>query len=84
MIGRWRRNGRSDGGAPSRNVGAITANASVAVVLAKEAVRDGYEVWLYDGFRLETDLSVQLRTTEDVKEGARAFVEKRAPQWSGK
>ena len=62
---------------------AIAARAPVAVVFAKEAVREGYEMSLDDGLRLETDLSALLRTTEDIKEGARAFVEKRAPQWRG-
>ena len=62
---------------------AIATKAPVAVVLAKEAVREGYEMSLDDGLRLETDLSALLRTTEDIKEGARAFVEKRPPQWRG-
>ena len=62
---------------------AIVAKAPLAVVFAKEAVREGYEMSLDDGLRLETDLSALLRTTADVKEGARAFVEKRAPQWRG-
>jgi enoyl-CoA hydratase len=38
---------------------------------------------LADGLRLENDLSTLLRTTEDRAEGARAFVEKRKPKWSG-
>ena len=62
---------------------AIATKAPVAVVLAKEAVREGYEMSLDDGLRLETDLSALLRTTDDIKEGARAFVEKRPPQWRG-
>lgn len=62
---------------------AIATKAPVAVVFAKEAVREGYEMSLDDGLRLETDLSALLRTTEDIREGARAFVEKRAPQWRG-
>ncbi len=62
---------------------AIATKAPVAVAFAKEAVREGYEMSLDDGLRLETDLSALLRTTEDIKEGARAFVEKRAPQWRG-
>ena len=53
------------------------------MVFAKEAVREGYEMSLDDGLRLETDLSALLRTTEDIKEGARAFVEKRTPRWRG-
>ena len=62
---------------------AIAAKAPIAVVFAKEAVREGYEMTLDEGLRLETDLSALLRTTDDIKEGARAFVEKRPPQWRG-
>lgn len=62
---------------------AIARQAPVAVVFAKEAVREGYEMSLDDGLRLETDLSALLRTTEDIKEGAQAFVEKRPPRWRG-
>jgi enoyl-CoA hydratase len=39
---------------------------------------------LEDGIRLENDLATLLRTTEDRLEGAKAFVEKRKPRWSGK
>lgn len=62
---------------------AIVNKAPLAVIFAKEAVRKGFEMPLEDGLRLETDLSALLRTTEDIKEGARAFVEKRAPKWKG-
>lgn len=62
---------------------AIVSKAPLAIVFAKEAVRKGYEMSLEDGLRLETDLSTLLRTTEDIKEGARAFVEKRPPRWQG-
>lgn len=63
---------------------AIVSKAPLAVVFAKESVRKGYEMSLEDGLRLETDLSSLLRTTEDIKEGARAFVEKRPPRWKGR
>jgi enoyl-CoA hydratase len=62
---------------------AIATKAPLAVVFAKEAVRKGFDMSLEDGLRLETDLSALLRTTEDIKEGARAFVEKRPPKWKG-
>jgi len=62
---------------------AIVSKAPLAVIFAKESVRKGYEMSLEDGLRLETDLSALLRTTEDIKEGARAFVEKRPPRWKG-
>lgn len=62
----------------------IMANAPVAVRLAKEAVRRGLDATLEEGLRIEGDMSSFLQTTEDAKEGPRAFVEKRAPQWKGR
>jgi len=63
---------------------AIAAKAPVALRYAKEAVVKGLELPLADGLRLEGDLSTLLRTTEDRVEGAKAFLEKRAPRWTGR
>jgi enoyl-CoA hydratase len=63
---------------------AIAAKAPVALRYAKEAVVKGLELPLAEGLRLEGDLSTLLRTTEDRVEGARAFLEKRAPRWTGR
>jgi enoyl-CoA hydratase len=57
--------------------------APVALRYAKEAVVSGLGMSLADGLRLEGDLSVFLRTTEDRAEGAKAFLEKRKPSWRG-
>src|SRR3970282_407058 len=38
---------------------------------------------LAEGLRLENDLATLLRTTEDRLEGAKAFLEKRAPRFTG-
>jgi enoyl-CoA hydratase/carnithine racemase len=62
----------------------IADKAPVALRYAKEAVVAGLELPLADGLRLENDLATLLRTTEDRAEGARAFVEKRKPRWSGR
>jgi enoyl-CoA hydratase len=62
----------------------IAAKAPVALRYAKEAIVKGLELPLADGLRLEGDLSTLLRTTEDRVEGAKAFLEKRAPRWTGK
>jgi enoyl-CoA hydratase len=63
---------------------ALAAKAPVAIRYAKEAVVKGLELPLAEGLRLEGDLSTLLRTTEDRLEGARAFLEKRAPRWEGR
>jgi len=62
----------------------IADKAPVALRYAKEAVVKGLELPLADGLRLEADLSTLLRTTDDRLEGARAFLEKRKPKWSGR
>src|SRR5919197_3516788 len=62
----------------------IAAKAPVALRYAKEAVVKGLELPLVDGLRLENDLATLLRTTEDRIEGARAFLEKRPPKWTGR
>ncbi len=62
---------------------ALAGKAPVALRYAKEAVVKGLELPLADGLRLENDLATLLRTTEDRIEGARAFLEKRKPRWTG-
>jgi enoyl-CoA hydratase/carnithine racemase len=64
--------------------GQMALNAPVAVRLAKDAIQRGAELPLADGLRLEQDLASFLYTTEDAKEGPRAFLEKRAPVWQGR
>jgi enoyl-CoA hydratase len=62
----------------------LAGRAPVALRYAKEAVVKGLGMSLEDGLRLEGDLSTLLRTTEDRLEGARAFLEKRKPNWQGR
>jgi enoyl-CoA hydratase/carnithine racemase len=62
----------------------ILRGAPMSVLFIKEAIKKGIELSLDEGFRLESDLSALIGTTEDSKEGPRAFAEKRAPVWKGK
>ncbi|MES2184148.1 MAG: enoyl-CoA hydratase-related protein [Pseudomonadota bacterium] len=62
----------------------MAANAPVAVRTAKAAIQRGAEMGLEDGIRLEQDLCAFLYTTDDAKEGPRAFLEKRPPVWQGR
>jgi enoyl-CoA hydratase/carnithine racemase len=64
--------------------GQIAANAPVAVRTARAAVLRGAEMPLQDGLRVEQDLAAFLYTTEDAREGPRAFLEKRPPVWQGR
>lgn len=58
--------------------------APLALRCIKEAIYKGSELSLEQGLRLEADLATFVLGTEDAKEGPRAFVEKRPPQWKGK
>src|ERR671910_642866 len=62
----------------------ILKGAPMSVAFIKEAIRKGVELPLEEGLRLEADLSALIGSTEDAKEGPRAFAEKRAPVWRGK
>lgn len=64
--------------------GQMAGNAPVAVRAARSAIYRGAELPLEEGLRLEQDLAVFLYTTEDAKEGPRAFLEKRPPVWQGR
>ncbi|MBU3738778.1 MAG: enoyl-CoA hydratase/isomerase family protein [Rhodoferax sp.] len=61
----------------------IAQRPPTASAFAKEATRQGLEMTLEDGLRLEKSLFSMLMTTADRAEAARAFREKRPPRFSG-
>ena len=63
---------------------AICRGAPLAVEKIRQAVLEGRDQPLADGLKLEAELFDFLRTTSDSKEGARAFAEKRTPNWQGR
>jgi enoyl-CoA hydratase/carnithine racemase len=67
-----------------RIAAAIAERAPVAVRAAKEAVLRGLEVDLESGLAYEKRLFALLFATEDSREGLRAFLEKREPQYKGR
>jgi len=62
----------------------IAANAPLAVKFAMEAVEHGMEMPQEDGLFLEAALFGLCCATEDMREGTRAFIEKRPAQFKGK
>jgi enoyl-CoA hydratase len=63
---------------------AITANAPLSIAMTKRIVREApnwaeAEIWT-----LQRPLVDLVIGSEDALEGARAFSEKRAPQWKGR
>jgi enoyl-CoA hydratase len=62
----------------------IAARAAVAVRVAKKLINQAYERPLSDALNEEKQEFYKLFTTEDQKEGMKAFVEKRKPNWKGK
>ena len=53
----------------------------LGVRASKEAMIRGYSMTLEEGLRLERELANRVRSTEDFMEGARAFAEKRPPDY---
>src|SRR5579871_2389589 len=62
----------------------ICKSAPLAVSQIKRAALRGLDLPLADGIKLERELYRWLQGTEDAREGALAFAEKRPPSWKGK
>ncbi len=62
----------------------IAAKPVLAVRAAKEAINHGLNMTLHEGLDLESFHWSYLCGTEDQKEGARAFIEKRKPKFVGR
>jgi enoyl-CoA hydratase len=62
----------------------IAGQAPVAVLAAKEAIRQAEELPLSAGLQHERRAFYLLFASDDQEEGMAAFVEKRPPQWKGR
>jgi enoyl-CoA hydratase len=62
----------------------IAAKAPVAVRMAKEAVRTAADTTVREGLAIEQRNFYLLFATADQKEGMRAFIEKRPPEFQGR
>jgi enoyl-CoA hydratase len=61
----------------------LAAKAPLALRYAMEAVNSGLEMPFADACRFEATLFGMAAATEDMKEGTRAFLEKRKPAFRG-
>ena len=64
--------------------GEIAARAPLAVRAAKRMIDQAFERSLTDGLTEERQAFYNLFASQDQKEGMRAFIEKRPPEWKGK
>jgi len=71
-------------GAAEALAGKIAANAPLAVRFAMEAVEHGMEMPQEEGLFLEATLFGLCCATEDMREGTRAFLDKRPASFKGK
>ncbi|MEM7094237.1 MAG: enoyl-CoA hydratase-related protein [Actinomycetota bacterium] len=62
----------------------LAANAPLAVRAAREVIRASDDATEAEALAMEAERSAQLARTEDAVEGPRAFMEKRAPQFTGR
>ncbi|HVK37586.1 MAG TPA: enoyl-CoA hydratase-related protein [Candidatus Kapabacteria bacterium] len=62
----------------------VAARPPISVRLAKESVLKSFDTTINDGLEFERKNFYLLFATEDMKEGMKAFLEKRAPEWRGR
>jgi enoyl-CoA hydratase len=62
----------------------ILAKGPVAIAMAKRAVNEGLEMDLKEGLKLEAKLFGELFDTFDMREGVKAFLEKRPPRFENR
>jgi enoyl-CoA hydratase len=62
----------------------ITANGPFAVRKTKESVLRGLATTMREAYKIESSISSEVFSSEDAKEGPRAFAEKRTPVWQNR
>ena len=62
----------------------ITANGPLAVRKTKESVLRALAVDMNEAYRIESSIATEVFSSEDAKEGPKAFAEKRPPRWTGR
>lgn len=70
--------------ATNEMIAKLKAQSPVTLKFCKMAVNKSLEMSLSEGIKAESDVFALCFSTEDQKEGAKAFLEKRAPKYKGK
>jgi enoyl-CoA hydratase len=63
---------------------AISVNGPLALAATKQIVRDSGDWTMEEAWGKQAEIMAPVFTSEDAREGAAAFAEKRAPVWKGK
>jgi enoyl-CoA hydratase len=62
----------------------VAANGPLAVAISKQVARSTFDWSVQEGWKAQSDLISPVFLSEDAREGATAFAEKRAPVWTGR
>ncbi|MFL0357674.1 crotonase/enoyl-CoA hydratase family protein [Erythrobacter sp. GH1-10] len=62
----------------------IAANGPLAVKVSKQIIKESRGWAMEDRYKKQAELIAPVFVSEDAREGAAAFAEKRAPNWKGK
>lgn len=62
----------------------ITKGATKSIGLIKQAINRGIQYDIYTGLKIEKEAFIDVFKTEDAKEGLKAFIEKRRPEFKGR
>jgi len=64
--------------------GKIASKSPLTLKIAKQSLRASEQLPIEDGLRFERDLFCLCFSTDDMKEGVKAFLEKRQAEWRGR